>query len=246
VKALNNKEILAENIKKLLKKKNATAAQLAAGTGLSKGMISDYLAAKNFPREEKLDKIAKYFGLSSSLELLINPTEDSELINELVSITNSLPQLEQEKILAFAVERRGKANVIYADFANKEEIPMVREPLTAYVAAGLGELNYLSDETVEIPENAPKHDYVYVIKGDSMSPEYEDGDIVLGKKEQNFEDGGVYVFTYDGAEFLKLVHLEKDRIRFSSFNEDYPDFYGTEYNQIRVLARILSHTKFKQ
>ena len=72
----------------------------------------------------------------------------------------------------------------------------------------------------------PAYDYTITIKGDSMEPKYESGDIIAIKKVFDvIEWGGVYILdTNDGA-VLKRLYDDGDRFRCVSYNPEYPDFY---------------------
>lgn len=66
VNTLNNKEIMAQNIERLMNKKGIDRKMLSAGLGISYTTISDWLTAKTYPRIDKIEMMADYFGVSKS------------------------------------------------------------------------------------------------------------------------------------------------------------------------------------
>lgn len=62
----NSREVLATNIRRLLKEKNKTQNELAEYVGVSKTTVSEWIAAKKYPRIEKIQAIAEYFDVYRS------------------------------------------------------------------------------------------------------------------------------------------------------------------------------------
>lgn len=77
----------------------------------------------------------------------------------------------------------------------------------------------------------PKYDMTMEIKGDSMYPKIENGDIVAIRKVIDIiEWGNVYVLdTADGA-IVKRLYDEGDKYRCKSFNPEYKDFLVDKRN----------------
>lgn len=53
-----------ENFQKLLKKNNVTAYKVAKETGLSTSMLTNWKKGRYTPKQDKLQKIAEYFGVT--------------------------------------------------------------------------------------------------------------------------------------------------------------------------------------
>ncbi|HEM3502196.1 TPA: helix-turn-helix transcriptional regulator [Streptococcus suis] len=64
--ALGNKEIMAENIKYFMDKKGVDRNQLCADLDLKYMTVSDWINAKSYPRIDKIELLANYFGVSKS------------------------------------------------------------------------------------------------------------------------------------------------------------------------------------
>ncbi|NEW63462.1 hypothetical protein GMA11_08755 [Granulicatella sp. zg-ZJ] len=97
------------------------------------------------------------------------------------------------------------------------------------LAAGRGYSYMEQNETYEVytdKENLKGHDIASFVTGDSMIPDYKDGDVVLIKKGYNNIQGGVYAIDYNGKSYLKKVYNEGNRFKLVSINsEKYEPFY---------------------
>lgn len=63
---LGNKKIMANNIKYYLKKKSISRKKLAADLGISYTTIASWLQADSYPRIDKIEMMANYFGVDKS------------------------------------------------------------------------------------------------------------------------------------------------------------------------------------
>lgn len=113
-----------------------------------------------------------------------------------------------------------------------EEVPMrphIPAEVLAGITTGFAESVVLRDcEMRPVVEAFPDYDYTINIKGDSMEPKYESGDIIAIKQIKSLvEWGKTYVVsTEDGAVIKRLYPSKIDRnsINCVSYNPDYPPF----------------------
>lgn len=61
-----NKEIMARNIKYYMNKNAVNAAELCKTLGIKQNTFSDWVNAKNYPRIDKIEKMASYFGVNKA------------------------------------------------------------------------------------------------------------------------------------------------------------------------------------
>lgn len=63
---VENKKVMARNILKYLNEQNLTAADLCKDLGIKSNTFSDWVNAKSYPRIDKIEMMAKYFGISKA------------------------------------------------------------------------------------------------------------------------------------------------------------------------------------
>lgn len=72
---LGNKEIMAYNIKKYMEIKGVTSADVCRALNFKTNTFSNWINAKIYPRIDKIEMLARYFGISKAALV-----EDSENI----------------------------------------------------------------------------------------------------------------------------------------------------------------------
>lgn len=70
---------MGRNIKRLIKQREITAARLAEIVGVSTATISDWSNGKTYPRIDKIEAMADYFGVSKS-DLVEDPDKVSPAV----------------------------------------------------------------------------------------------------------------------------------------------------------------------
>lgn len=121
-----------------------------------------------------------------------------------------------------------------APIEKKEEDMLPHIPSKA-AAGGLGGFSdTVTQNTCEfrpVIKMIPKYDMTIDVKGDSMLPKYQNGDIVAIRRVVDvIEWGSVYVLdTADGA-VLKRLYDEEECFRCVSYNPEYHDFLVNKQN----------------
>lgn len=88
----NSKEIFAKNLRQFLDSRGLQDKDLCVITGASQTAVSEWLNAKKFPRIDKIEKMANYFGVPKSA--LIEDSKEAgrkEIEEQAQSIIHSLP-----------------------------------------------------------------------------------------------------------------------------------------------------------
>lgn len=73
---LGNKEIMAKNIKTYMEQKNVTRQDICDALGFKYSTFSEWVNGNAYPRIDKIEMMANYFGISKS-----DLVEDHGLIN---------------------------------------------------------------------------------------------------------------------------------------------------------------------
>lgn len=79
------------------------------------------------------------------------------------------------------------------------------------------------------------------VRGNSMSPKIEDGDIIQVHKQESVDDGSIAVVLVDGDEGLvKKLQYRPDGVDLISMNPMYPPmrFDATEASRVRVVGLV--------
>ena len=107
-------------------------------------------------------------------------------------------------------------------------------------AAGKGRLLDLPDYSPakvgnEVPITA---NFGVVIHGDSMAPEYQDGQVVWIHQQSKLEHGDVGVFTYEGNTYFKRLRDRVGGTRLQSIDSNYPDVIIADPEAIVTLGKV--------
>ena len=77
---IENKEVMARNIKRYMNEKGVTPIDVCRALDLKQNTFSDWVNAKAYPRIDKIQKMADYFGVSKAF-----------LVEDIVPVTHFTP-----------------------------------------------------------------------------------------------------------------------------------------------------------
>ncbi len=122
-------------------------------------------------------------------------------------------------------------------------------PIIGTVKAGYGALAYEEDYGQEYARVKDPANYFYlVVKGDSMEPRIQDGDLALVHRQTTLENGelGVVIFGDEGEGTLKKFVKRGNCIVLSALNTNYEDkiIKGEDLNQLYIAGKVVE-TKAK-
>ena len=66
INMLGNKEVMAKNINKYMKMNKISRNKMSEALDVSYSTLSDWVNAKTYPRIDKIEMMANYFGVSKS------------------------------------------------------------------------------------------------------------------------------------------------------------------------------------
>lgn len=84
-----SKEVFAKNLSYYMEKSNKNQKEMAAIIGVSAPTINEWLKAKKYPRIDKIEKLAQYFGILKS-DLIEEKTTEQKEIKQKNSILTDL------------------------------------------------------------------------------------------------------------------------------------------------------------
>ena len=196
------------------------------------------------PSYETIEKIAK--GMQISVEGLIDMLDDDQEIQ----INATPPVLSKSSIQTIYDELKPPRQVKvlnYAEMQLKEQENEVSEAIQLYsydyydhpASAGTGQyLNDVRVERIELPVDIDA-DFVIPIKGDSMEPDYHDGDLVFIQTSVDLNDGVIGVFNYNGDAYIKQLVIDKDQAYLHSLNPAYKDMPITPDTDFRIIGEVV-------
>ena len=86
VKNLDNKYIFAKNLQRLMNTNNVDRKDIANALGISYFTVSDWVNGKKYPRMDKVELLAKYFGVLKS-DLIEDEVIDKSQLSTTVAVT---------------------------------------------------------------------------------------------------------------------------------------------------------------
>ncbi|MDD6213162.1 MAG: XRE family transcriptional regulator [Clostridiales bacterium] len=109
------------------------------------------------------------------------------------------------------------------------------------VSAGTG--NFLTDtpkNSYEVSGIAPDHASFGVrISGDSMEPEYLNGEIAWIQQKDSLSSGEVGIFYLNGEAYIKKLYDEPDGLRLLSLNKKYAPIIVQENDSFKVFGKVI-------
>lgn len=252
-----------EIIKELAKQRKMRLDDVAAHAGISYNSLSKII--RNTIKEPKystLSNIAEALGMTiDELNYAINPTvTPPHMLKAPVEITNQEQRIIEkyrllddhgrelvDTVLGMEVKRAQSQKAIAEQATTIIDYPDVCQlPRFDKVSAGNGEVVFNNSAesmvTIRATEAAKKADYIVDVHGDSMEPEYQDGDIVLVKKKEEIEQGKTGIFILNGDAYIKNLGTKG----LISLNKKYPEIVIKETDGLWLFGEVVGKAELVQ
>ena len=231
----NNKEII-DILTQEKDKQGLSISELARRVNMAKSAVSRYF---NYTREfplNRADDFAKVLHITPEYLLGVNlPNENSSSTKTILdNIFGKLEKPRQEIVINTAkeqLEEQNKENLVQLFSYN------VQEKLSAGTGYG-----YFDDGNYDTVYYNEQYDYDFAswIFGDSMLPDYPNGDVALIKACPFEYDGCVYAVDWDGQSYIKKVYKEENGLRLVSTNEKYSDKFAPFSEEPRIIGKVVA------
>lgn len=240
----------AERVKALKNEQNMTSEQLSLASGIPLSTLNKILAGiTEEPKLAVVLAIAGAFGcpvgcLLDGEEYLTDRlnADETRVIKKyrrLDTDSRELVEMVMDKALA-----RVEATPAPTPEVEAEEIRMITLPLYYFpVSAGTG--TALDDdaycETVEVRATKASMgaDYALRVSGNSMEPKFEDGDILLVRRQREVAIGDLGIFIADGEGYFKRYMGEVLR----SFNPAYQDIRIENFAEFACRGKVIGRMR---
>lgn len=242
-----NKAIFAKNLEFHMNRKGVDRNQLCSDLNFKYTTVRDWLKGITYPRIDKIELLANYFGIGKSDLIEEKPPKPSP--------GSQTPADElTEQITAKVVQLTTPRKKIVLDVTTAQleeqqaqEVSEIHEELVEYrvyerLSAGRG-TGYYEDynyDTVYYDEDI-SHDLASWIYGDSMEPTYLNGEVALIRDTGFDYDGAVYAIDWAGQTYIKKVYKEKDGLRLVSLNPKYAPLFAHKDEEPRIIGKVVGH-----
>lgn len=214
-----------ELISQLRKKVDYKQEYVAKQIGVKKNTISNYENNVSKPHYEQLVKLCNLFGVDANYllqdDIVGTFQQDQQILSAYKNLTDS-----DRRVVDFILDIKQEKPIQYSDNTNKlinlGEIISI-DTYSQPVSAGKGNI-YIDDNPV--PQLYPatpissKADYCARISGDSMYPNYFDGDFVYVDKTKELNNDDIGIFFYDGEAYCKKYYDDNGIKKLISLNPD--------------------------
>ena len=239
---------IGTKIKEYRLQRGLTQKELAVLVDMGDTTIANYEKGFRTPKKNTLFKISS--ALSVTIDDLFppihkadTPTASPDLLTQ--QITDTVVQLtpDNKKIVL-----RTSEELLERQNEEETKINEVSEKVVQLYgydyydhAASAGTGQYLNDvrvERIELPVDIDA-DFVIPIKGDSMEPDYHDGDLVFIQTSVDLNDGVIGVFNYNGEAYIKQLVIDTEQSYLHSLNPDYKDMPITPETDFRIIGEVV-------
>ena len=234
---------ISDNLNKLKQEKGYNQQDIVKGSGISQSTLSQYFAGKRLPSKKNAEILADFFEVPIEV---IDPrlsNSPAPTTSPIQSIYDQLEPPGQRKVITYAEKLRDEQEKRRK--AKKNEVSEKVVQLYGYDyydhAASAGTGQYLNDvrvERIELPIDVDA-DFVIPIKGDSMEPDYHDGDLVFIQTSVDLNDGVIGVFNYNGEAYIKQLVIDTEQSYLHSLNPDYKDMPITPETDFRIIGEVV-------
>lgn len=201
--------------------------QERTGIKMSKSHLSQYVNGKSQPDQHKLYLLSKTLNVSEAWLLGYDvPKEDREFdIPSIEKIYKQLNPERQTKVYNFAEYQLKEQQ-------RKSKISIM---IKGYVSAGSGEWLESNEEEVEFNGEVPEHDFAVRVNGNSMTPLFDDKQIIFVKGTSEARDGQIVICRVNSDAYVKKLSGNK----LVSLKKDYKDILISETDDFKIFGVVV-------
>lgn len=223
-----------EKIRESRKAQKLTQKQLADAIGAKHNSVSDWENDKNKPDPDTIELLCGVLKITPNYLLKTSEDDFSPKEKLIIKKYRDLDDYGKETV-SYILEREVnrvqqiRENIEY----NADHSARIYPYLGKIACAGTG--FYFDDiptDTIEAPY-VDDADFIIGVSGESMEPDYHDGEKLYVRKVEYLRTGDVGIFTIGNECFLK----ELGEHGLISRNKDYSDIPGNE--KVRLVGKVI-------
>lgn len=217
-------------LKEIRKAKGIGQDKVAEDLGISLRAYQNYEYGAREPNLEMLNKLADYFDVT--VDYLLGRAPQTDPMKLLVSQSDLSAEAQEALYLSLPEEARAIVLQVMRMMRENRRIKQTKAPAVQIklhqnkASAGFGYDLSSEDEWEEIEiaatTQATAADFAVEVDGDSMEPDFHNGDIALVRFDPDVPVGKVGLFVLDGMGYIK----ERGKKCLISRNPEYPDIEG--------------------
>ncbi|WP_052121840.1 LexA family transcriptional regulator [Gallibacterium genomosp. 2] len=225
-------------LKKIFEQKkaelNLSQAEVAEYFGMSQSAINHYLNGINALNAYIATKFAKLLKVTVS-------TFSERLAIEIAEMAKTIDKEE----IALLASTKNEGEKIIIDVLNVEA--SAGNGSTGDLVEVVSRLYYVPEQYYTLFRGInPDGIRVINIKGDSMAPTFNSGDMVfVNIKIQSFDGDGVYIFNYKNALYIKRLQRIGEKFLVLSDNKTYKEWDIDDENQLFIQGKVIVHQSQK-
>lgn len=236
---MRTNEEIVNILKEEKDKQGLSISELARRVNMAKSAVSRYF---NYTREfplNRADDFARVLNITPEYLLGVNENKkDNSTTKQILDVVFSkLDEPRQDKVVAYAKSELDDQNKVVeiSEYQAENEYPYYDDA----VSAGTGQyIGTSQKETITLPVDFDA-DFVVPVYGDSMEPDYHDGDYIFVKLSVDLSDGDIGVFELYGDTYVKQLVIEDDHAYLHSLNKKYKDMLVDADSDFRIIGKVV-------
>ena len=206
--------MFSERLRKLRRERNLTQTELANSLNVSNGTIAMWETEKRQPDLNMVNKIASFFNVS-------------------VDYLMGREQKVDSNVRGVQMERNTVRIPVYGTIPAGIPIEMIED---SYIEG-------FEDISADLLRGNNKY-FALRVKGNSMLPKFEDGDILILKQTEDCENGAFCAISINNAECtFKKVIKKMNGLTLMPLNPDYEPMFFTNKEIAELPVTILGVVK---
>ena len=244
----------SQQVKKIKEEKNITNEQLSERSGIAFSTLNKILS-----NDDANPKLGTSIAIARALECPLAYLIDGDGASVCETLTDDERELVKSyrtldahgRELVDVIIEKELARIGDASSEQRSATVLKLSPTERYrsislydlpVSAGLG--SFLDSDATEelrikVTRTSAAADYALRISGNSMEPEFCDGDILLVREQSELDVGELGIFIGDGEGYFKRFMGQTLR----SLNPAYKDIPISSFGEFRCCGKVIGRTK---